>query len=136
MLTRSRSVAAFVLAGVLVLTMAACSSDDSGDGGGGDGGAPPAEENGADTGGGGGGGADLTTVNTAFDPTDLEVASGDSITVQNDDPIGHTFTVEETAIDEVLAGGSSVDVTIDLDAGEYGFVCTIHPSMTGTLTVT
>jgi len=135
MLTRSRTVAAFVLAGILVLTMVACSSDDSGDGGGGDGGAPPAEENGADT-GGTGGGADLTAVNTAFDPTDLEVASGDSIIVQNDDGFDHTFTVEDTDIDEALAGGSTVDVTIDLDSGEYGFVCTIHSSMTGTLTVT
>jgi plastocyanin len=131
---RARTFLAFVLAGALVLAMAACSSDDSGNGGG-NGGTPAEDTGGGDT-GGAGGGADLTAAGSAWDPTELEVASGDSITVQNDDGFDHTFTVEKTDIDQDLAPGSSTDVSIDLDAGDYGFMCTIHPSMTGTLTVT
>jgi plastocyanin len=85
----------------------------------------------------GGGGTVVTANNFAFTPNEVTVASGDTITARNGNPITpHTFTVEETDIDVSLAAGSSEDVTIDLDPGEYGFVCTIHGQMTGTLTVT
>jgi plastocyanin len=85
----------------------------------------------------GGGGTVVTANNFAFTPTEVTVASGDAITARNGNPTTpHTFTVEETDIDVSLAARSSEDVTIDLDPGEYGFLCTIHPQMTGTLTVT
>jgi plastocyanin len=78
----------------------------------------------------------IVAANLAFDPTELTVASGTEITVENQDSTEHTFTVDGTDIDEDLAAGDTANVTIDLDPGEYGWVCTIHPSMTGTLTVT
>jgi plastocyanin len=110
----------------LTLTAAACSSDDVGGGGGGD--------------GGGGGGTsvsgDITAVDFAFSPNTFEVASGETITVANADSTDHTFTVTDTDVDVALAPGATEETTIDLDAGDYDFVCKIHPDMTGTLTVT
>jgi plastocyanin len=124
---------------VLVLTSAACSSGDDGSGGGG---ATSAATGGGETQtseaeGGGGGEPDLKAEDFQFDPTELSVASGDTIVVKNDAPsTPHTFTVTDTDIDESLDPDAEVDVTIDLDPDTYDFLCTIHPQMTGTLTVT
>ncbi|MEX0755557.1 MAG: cupredoxin domain-containing protein [Actinomycetota bacterium] len=72
----------------------------------------------------------------AFSPTSLTIASGTQIEVDNEDSTEHTFTIDGTAIDEDLAADTDVQVTIDLEAGDYDWFCKIHPSMTGTLTVT
>lgn len=123
---------------VLVLTSVACSSGDDGSGGG----ATSAETGGAETqtseaGTGGGGEPDLKAEDFQFDPTEVKAASGDTIVVKNDAPsTPHTFTVTDTDIDQSLDPDTSVDVKIDLDPGTYDFMCTIHPQMTGTLTVT
>jgi plastocyanin len=85
---------------------------------------------------GGAGGDTIVAQDLAFDPTELSVATGTEITVENLDSVEHTFTVDGTDIDEDLAAGDTVGVTIDLEAGEYPWHCTIHTSMTGTLTVT
>jgi plastocyanin len=71
----------------------------------------------------------------AFNPSELNVASGDTIPVTNEDGSSHTFTSEEGGFDLELGGGESGEVTVDAAAGEYDFLCTIHPGMTGTLTV-
>ena len=122
---RRWTVLAFVL--VIGLVGAAC-----GDDGGGDATTPPATDGGETT---DGGGADLTMQGTAFEPTELTATSGDTLSMLNADPIGHTFTVEDTDIDQEFEGGASAEVTIDLDPGEYSFICRFHSNMTGTLTV-
>lgn len=123
---------------VVVLTSAACSSGDDGSSGGGATSAAGAgETQTSEAPAGGGGQPDLQAVDFEFDPTELTVASGDTIVVQNDTPsTPHTFTVNDTDIDESLDPDATVDVKIDLDPGMYPFMCTIHPQMTGTLTVT
>ncbi|HZD18817.1 MAG TPA: cupredoxin domain-containing protein [Actinomycetota bacterium] len=89
------------------------------------------------TGDQGSGAATVRAVNFAFDPAQVEVASGDTIEVRNTTPsTPHTFTVDGTDIDVSLGGMESQTVTIDLDPGTYDFHCEIHPQMTGTLTVT
>ena len=125
---------------VVVLTSVACSSGDDGSSGGGatsaaGGGETQTSE--APAGGGGGGEPDVKAEDFQFDPTEVSVASGDTIVVKNDAPsTPHTFTVTDTDIDESLDPDAEVDVKIDLDPGTYDFMCTIHPQMTGTLTVT
>lgn len=85
----------------------------------------------------GGTGVVVTANNFSFTPAEVTVASGDTITATNGNPLTpHTFTVDDTDIDVNLSGGTSEDVTVDLDPGEYGFRCEIHGQMTGTLTVT
>jgi plastocyanin len=122
---------------VLVLTSAACSSGDDGSGGGATSAAAGGETQTSEAPAGGGGEPDLKAEDFQFDPTELSVASGDTIVVKNDAPsTPHTFTVTDTDIDESLDPDATVDVEIELDPGTYDFMCTIHPQMTGTLTVT
>jgi plastocyanin len=124
---------------VLVLTSAACGGDEGSSGAGAtsaETGTVETQTPEADTGAEGGGEPDVKAEDFQFDPTDVEVASGDTIVVKNDSAsTPHTFTVTDTDIDESLDPDASVKVNVDLDPGTYDFVCTIHPQMTGTLTV-
>ncbi len=91
---------------------------------------------GTDTGGGEGGATgDITMVDNAFQPAEVTVAAGDTVTLVNTGQAPHTFTVEGGEIDEELEPGAEAEVTIDLEAGSYPFVCEFHPEMTGNLTV-
>ena len=123
------------LVAVLALVGVACGGDDEPEDGGTT--TQPTDEETTEPTDDGGGGTTVTANNFSFTPSEVTVASGDTITARNGNPVTpHTFTVEETDIDVSLAAGTSEDVPIDLDPGEYGFVCTIHGQMTGTLTVT
>jgi plastocyanin len=77
----------------------------------------------------------VTASGFAFAPTELEVAAGTEILVENADGVAHTFTIDGTEIDLELDPGDVEDAEIDLDTGSYGFHCRFHSSMTGTLTV-
>jgi plastocyanin len=93
---------------------------------------------GGDTSDGGGGGASsLTMVDNAFEPADLTVSSGTELQLSNDGQSPHTFTVQGDGIDEEVEAGQSSSVTIDLEPGDYDFICEFHEAqgMTGTLTV-
>jgi len=98
----------------------------------------------------GGGGA--TTVEMSefeFDPSDVEVSAGDTITLDNTGQIPHNFTIVEgndplgggaelAASDDVDAGDTG-ELTVDVEPGQYSFLCTIpghaEDGMTGTITV-
>jgi plastocyanin len=128
---------------VLVLTGAACSSgNDNGSSGSTGGGAQTTAPTGTETtsggeGQGGSGAADVVAEDFDFSPTDGSASSGSTITVKNDSATTpHTFTVDGTDIDQSLDPDTESHVKIDLKAGSYDFHCTIHPQMTGTLTVT
>lgn len=78
--------------------------------------------------------AEMTIVDFAFDGPQT-VGVGDTITVTNEDTVAHTWTADEGDFDSGnLAQGDSFDFTFD-EPGEFSFVCTIHPQMTGTITV-
>ena len=75
--------------------------------------------------------------NFSFDPADVEVGSGEDLSLKNGNAnTPHTFTVEGTDIDVELAPLATDEVTVDLDPGSYDFRCRFHAEMTGTLTVT
>src|ERR687898_232256 len=73
------------------------------------------------------------------------VKEGDEIAVDNEDSTPHTVTNGKDATDPnmgklfdtstINAGESSECVTTDLKPGEYPYFCSVHPYMTGTLTV-
>jgi plastocyanin len=102
--------------------------------GGGDTGGDTSGGNGAAD-GGAAGATSLTMIDNEFQPADLAVASGTELELSNEGEAPHTFTVE--GIDEQVDPGQSSSVTVDLEPGEYDFVCTFHEAqgMTGTLTV-
>jgi plastocyanin len=56
--------------------------------------------------------------------------------VVNEDRSSHTLTSEKDDFDEVLVqGGADGTFTAPTEPGEYAYVCTYHPEMTGTLVV-
>lgn len=64
------------------------------------------------------------------------VPAGAEITVINEDTAPHTVTTTETEdFDAIVQGGETTTFTAPTEPGEYPFVCTYHPNMTGTLVV-
>lgn len=64
-------------------------------------------------------------------------APGGPVTVVNADSVAHTLTAADRSFDSgTLDPGGRATITAPTAPGTYRFVCTIHPSMTGTLTVT
>jgi plastocyanin len=87
--------------------------------------------------------AQLTAVNIAFVPTSLTGPAGRPFTVafDNQDGLPHNLEIRD-ASGAVLFRGDIVTgpiVTVyaipSLPAGQYPFLCTVHPAMIGTLTV-
>jgi len=75
--------------------------------------------------------------NNAFSPSSLTVPVGSTVTWKNDDPYAHTVTMSgKGGFDSGnLNSGKTFSNTFS-KAGTYTYVCSIHPSMTGTITVT
>ncbi len=89
-----------------------------------------------DTTEGGGSAAPASITIANFDFTGAEsVAVGTTVVVTNEDDVSHTWTSEDDVFDSgSLSQGESFQFTFE-DAGEYAFVCTIHPGMSGSITV-
>jgi plastocyanin len=78
----------------------------------------------------------VTASNFAFSPSTATAKAGQVyFEVKNEDSTKHTFTIDGTDVDIKLDAGASGEKEADLDAGTYEWHCTIHSSMTGTLTV-
>jgi plastocyanin len=131
---------------VLGLTVAACGDDDNGDSG--DGAATteqttPAEQDTAtDQAGGGAAAAERTVavdiVDNDYEPREVTVAQGGTITWTNTGNAPHTVTKESGPggdfDSETVAPGDTFEQTFDA-AGTIGYVCTIHPGQAGTVEV-
>ena len=100
---------------------------------------------GGDDGGGGGGAAapavpgDVVTidmVDVKFKPENQTVKVGQTVKWVNEDTIDHNAVATEGADfkSELYGKGESYEAKIT-QAGTVKYVCTIHPAMTGTLTV-
>ena len=80
-----------------------------------------------------------------YDPDQLTVKKGNTILVDNLDVMPHTVTNGKDASDatsgklfdtSIINGGEfKVLETTNVDAGPHPYYCTVHPYMTGTLTV-
>ena len=71
----------------------------------------------------------------AFQPGQLGVVVGDTVTWTNNDGTSHSATADGGAFDTgVLAGGASGSFTFTT-AGTFTYHCKIHARMTGTITV-
>jgi len=78
--------------------------------------------------------------NPDFSPDVLTVNKGDVVEWTNNDTVMHTVTSQadlgETFDSSVISPGSKYQLdTKDLAAGEYPYLCSVHPLMTGTLIV-
>ncbi|MGH2402458.1 MAG: cupredoxin domain-containing protein [Candidatus Limnocylindria bacterium] len=132
---------AFMAVIALVALMAACSpsTDASGDG---------AEASEPATGGGTvavtDGVVELTAADLAFDANVIQAPAGEAFTISftNNDSAPHNVSVyteeggDVIVEGEVIDPGASTEVQVEaLDAGEYFFVCDIHPDMNGSVVV-
>ena len=78
----------------------------------------------------------------AFDPDPLKAKVGDTILVVNKDTIPHTVTSGSNNKPDgnfdtsVILAGKSAEIKLDkVKAGEVDYFCSIHPYMTGKITV-
>ena len=78
----------------------------------------------------------VTIADFTFDPNCFTASASQGITVVNEDDVGHTFTIVGTDINVPIPGGETFNGEPDaVEPGTYEFVCTIHPQMTGEVTV-
>lgn len=102
-----------------LLALAACSGDDAGSTTTG----VPAEP-----------AATITIADFVFTGA-TNVAVGETLTVTNEDSVGHTWTSTDGRFDSgSLAQGATFEHSFD-EAGSYDYFCSVHPDMTGTITV-
>jgi plastocyanin len=76
--------------------------------------------------------------NFAFSPASLTVKVGTTVTWINQDTDAHTVTTQNNAgplSSQALTTGQTYSYTFT-KAGTYSYLCTIHPFMTATVTVT
>jgi amicyanin len=116
-----------MFASVALLAAAACGSSSSG-------GAPSTGS--ASGGAPGGSGHTVTIKNFSFTPASLTVKVGTKVTFINQDSTPHTATSQggSTIHSATLSKGQSYTVTFT-KPGTYNYICSIHPSMKGTVIV-
>lgn len=71
---------------------------------------------------------------SSFSPSNISVAVGGTVTWTNHDVTAHTTTNSAGAWNGSLAPGATFSRTFPT-AGTFDYRCTIHPTMTGSVTV-
>lgn len=72
----------------------------------------------------------------SFEPAALTVARGSTVEWTNRDPFDHSVVATDVSFhSDNIAQGQTFSHTFDI-AGQFSFVCGIHPQMKGTITVT
>lgn len=78
-------------------------------------------------------GTAVSIANFAFNPADVTIKVGDTVTWTNNDSVAHTVT--GTGFDSgSLAQGKTYSHKFDT-AGTFDYHCSVHPSMTAKITV-
>jgi plastocyanin len=138
----TRGLALLLACLALGLVVAGCGGDDD-DEESGNGAATteqPADEGGSaedDADGGGGGGAsEVVMESIRFDPAEVTIKAGDTVTWTNNDSVGHDVTADEFKSGQAgaMGSGDTFEHTFD-QAGSFDYVCSVHPGMDGTVTV-
>ena len=116
----------------LALPVAGCGGDEESGGGSASSGSAPADS---------GSGTDAVKVGMEeieYVPKEEKVKKGGTITWTNSDSVTHTVTKDGGPGPEFDSGNMEVDATFEQKfdmPGTIDYVCTIHPSQTGTITV-
>ena len=71
-----------------------------------------------------------------FNPPEITVAAGDTVTWTNNDTVGHDVTGDSFSSGDPggLQNGDTFEFTFK-NAGSFDYVCTVHPGMEGSVTV-
>lgn len=77
----------------------------------------------------------VTIQNFAFEPANLTIAAGDTVTFVNTDSAPHTATADDGAFDtKRLSKGKSAKFTFS-NSATYSYFCSLHPKMKASITV-
>lgn len=72
---------------------------------------------------------------TSFQPAAVTITAGDTVVWVNKDPFPHTATSKSGVFDsQAIAEGKTWSRTFKVK-GEFPYVCTLHPTMAGTISV-
>lgn len=126
-----------MLVAVLVLVLAAVLAGCGGYGSAPSSGSTGSTGSGSSTGGGTTGGSKEVAVsisNFAFSPSSADVAVGGTVTWTNNDSVAHTVTFDSGGDSGKIDPGKTFSKKFDT-AGAFSYHCSIHPSMTGSITV-
>ncbi len=77
----------------------------------------------------------VTIEGTKFDTAELTVNAGDSIVWENKDPYPHTATSKTGGFDSKDIASEKSWKYVANKKGDFPYICTIHPSMKGTIHV-
>ena len=125
----------------LTLVAAGCGGDDDEGGDGGSVDETAQEEQPADSGQSGGGGAKVVMKNIQFEPGDVTVKAGETVTWTNDEAVPHDVEGggEGVQFSSGEEGGMNEGATFKFKfdkPGTYDYICRVHaPGMAGTVTV-
>ena len=73
--------------------------------------------------------------NFTFNPQQITVKAGDTVTWVNHDDIPHTVTSKTMAV-QIEGDGHRRQVLVHIrDTGQLAYFCSLHPHMTGTIVV-
>jgi plastocyanin len=72
---------------------------------------------------------------STFQPGDIDLKVGETVTFVNKDEIAHTATANGTFDSGTMDAGAKFTFTAS-KAGKISYVCVFHPGMTGTINVT
>jgi plastocyanin len=74
--------------------------------------------------------------NLEFSPSTITVSAGQRITVVNNDQVKHDVTGNRGAFATgTIAPGQTKTFRAPVAPGRYGYTCTLHPFMNGTIVV-
>jgi plastocyanin len=129
----------------LGVVVAGCGSDDDDGGGGSDSGgaAAPAETSGGGattekSGGTSAKAAEVDMKDITFTPETITVDAGATVTWKNEDSVGHDVTADDDSFSSGdpggISGGGEFKHTF-AKAGDFKYVCTVHPGMEGEVVV-
>jgi plastocyanin len=131
-----KKLCALILSCLALLVVGCGGGDDNGSSNsGGDGASKSGESS-------GGAGAKVGMANVQFDPKDITVKAGETITFTNDESIPHDVHKTSGPGKDFSSGdtggmqqGDTFELKLD-EPGKYGYVCNVHaPGMAGTITV-
>jgi plastocyanin len=119
------------------LVAAGCGGDEEEDPAPAGGGAATQEDTGSGSGEASGEGLTIAMKDFKFDPKNATVKVGQTVTWTNEDSAPHNAVDEKGGAfkSELFNKGETYEFTAE-KAGKIDYVCTIHPGMEGTLTVT
>ena len=122
----ARRALGLALSAALLLGLSACGSDDGESSGGPGGSLPPGD-------------VVIVADNIAWNTDELQAPADTDFTIvidNQDEGVQHNLNIKETEFRTELETGVSAQVLqINLPAGEYDYICDLHPNMASTLTV-